>query len=812
MFICCVVFVVLGGDMGRNLIRFMLILLLLALIVGGSLTFWRFSARAYLGPNAYVSLPGHTVPLTLYAQSLQDTASNQPLALSISLQPQNEAALDNLLQQLYDPTSPNYQQFLTPDQFQQLFSPSDSQVQEVVSYLQGQGLTVTNVSSNNLLIDASGNVGQAQQAFHVQIRNYLQGKQAFYANSAAPQVPGSLSSLIGSISGLDNSVQLQPEYRQSTHLAHNSSGYGPQDLASAYDIAPLQNMGLHGDGQTVALLELDGYQPSDVAQYVQHYLGSSPPPMHTVQVDGFNGSAGTGAVEVEMDMEIIAGLAPHATQLVYEGPNTNQGVNDTYNRIVTDNKAQVVSISWGICEAVNGAAELKAMDTIFKQGAAQGISFFAAAGDAGAYDCKDTNLGVDSPASDPYVTAVGGTTLQIGNSPPETVWSDNTDSLRAPKGSGGGGGLSNTYKQPKWQYGPGVKNRYSNGNREVPDVAANADPNQGYAVYCTVHNAGCSPDGWLSLGGTSAAAPVWAGSALLLNQYLHNQGKARLGFANPTLYTLASDNQPYTAFNDITVGNNLYYPAGPNYDLASGLGTPDLYNMARDLAGVPNGVINTPTVVAVSQPQPTVTDTPQPTVMPIPTLAPANGLSFQDSFGRSDQAFWGTASDGNVWGGDVNNSTSFSISGGNGQVTGTSTSVSAVLGSSVSDAEVLFSGSLSAYGGANMGAVLRWSDGNNWYKGYIDGTNLIIQRKVNGVTSTLASVPFSATAGTTYNLHFRIVGTTLSLNVWPSNQSEPTDWMASANDSSFQSGYSGLRILAPGSVVATITAFQANTL
>ena len=114
-------------------------------------------------------------------------------------------------------------------------------------------------------------------------------------------------------------------------------------------------------------------------------------------------------------MEIVAAMAPHANQIVYEGPNTTQGLNDTYNKIVTDNKAQIASTSWGLCENSSGSAELQTLDAIFKQGATQGISFFAASGDSGAYDCGDTNLAVDSPADDPYVTGVGGTNLQLNS-------------------------------------------------------------------------------------------------------------------------------------------------------------------------------------------------------------------------------------------------------------------------------------------------------------------------------------------------------------------------------------------------------------
>src|SRR5207245_6302437 len=142
---------------------------------------------------------------------------------------------------------------------------------------------------------------------------------------------------------------------------------------------------------------------SDVTQYFQTYnLGS--PSISNVLVDGFDGSAGAGAIEVALDIEVVAAMAPKASQIVYEGPNTTQGVNDTYNQIVTDNKAQITTISWGECESASGNAELQTLDNIFKQGAAQGIAMFAASGDSGAYDCNDTNLAVDSPSGDPNIT------------------------------------------------------------------------------------------------------------------------------------------------------------------------------------------------------------------------------------------------------------------------------------------------------------------------------------------------------------------------------------------------------------------------
>jgi subtilase family serine protease len=564
--------------MRRNIV-FVVIALLL---IGASLVSVRMLVHA--DANQRLALNSDVMPLLQRAHLLQAADPQQQLRLSIGLQLRNSAELDSLLKAIYDPRSAQYHHYLTPALFNLLFAPTPGQVRQVASFLQSQGLTVTAIASNNQLIDATGSVAQAQQAFNTRINNYRLGTHTFYANATAPSLPASLIPLVTSIGGLDNSLHYQPHYRRLNARPAAPGGYTPDDLAAAYDATPLQNAGFLGDGQAVALFELDGYQSGDVAQYFQAYdLGN--PSITNVLVDGFNGSAGQAAIEAELDIEVVAAMAPHARQIVYEGPNTTQGLNDTYNKIVTDHKARIAVVSWGICESSSGPGELQILDNIFKQAAAQGISFFAASGDAGAYDCGDGNPAVDSPASDPYVTGVGGTNLQLnsGAYDYESVWSNPKSKLRSPKGAGSGGGISNTFKLPPWQSGPGVDNQYSNGNRQVPDVTADAAPATGYSIYCTVMNAGCPSSGWITVGGTSAAAPLWAGSMALINQYLRADGKARVGFANPTLYRLSNVQQAFPAFHDITDGTNLLYSATTGYDLASGLGSPDIYNIARDL-------------------------------------------------------------------------------------------------------------------------------------------------------------------------------------------------------------------------------------
>jgi streptogramin lyase len=212
-------------------------------------------------------------------------------------------------------------------------------------------------------------------------------------------------------------------------------------------------------------------------------------------------------------------------------------------------------------------------------------------------------------------------------------------------------------------------------------------------------------------------------------------------------------------------------------------------------------------------PTPTATPTATPTSTPTPTPTPTPGATLgTDTFQRANQSHWGTASDGQTWGGDANSQSVFSISGNAGLVSNTgSSSYSAVLGPTASDAEVYATGSISSFSNSNFGDVLRWTDGNNWYKAFIDGFSLIIQKKVAGTTTTLASVPFAATTGTSYTIHFRVVGSTLTANAWAASGSEPGGWMATASDSTFPSGYCGMRFLTQ-SGTATVTSFLAKSL
>ncbi|MGZ3647000.1 MAG: S53 family peptidase [Ktedonobacteraceae bacterium] len=573
------------------------------------------SAEAMLQSESVGGLP----PL-LSVSKLQSTdVTNRTLHMSIGLALRNQDQLSALLQSLYNPSSPNYHQYLTQDEFAQRFGPTDVQRQAVIDYLTRQGFSVTQVYPD--LVDFSGSMSKAERVFGISINDYLAPDgRVFYSNSTAPTLPAYLASFISSVSGLDNANRfshppilgqkapvLKPYAATNCPAAGQSGGsqvaYIPGQFAKAYNYDGLHNSDLQGQGQTVGVFELDGYSLSDVQTYSQCFGGGSVP-IQNVVLDGFNGQPGAGAIEVELDMEVILSQAPNLAKLIiYEAPNTTQGYNDEFARIVQD-RTPVISVSWGDCEKNMGQQEVNQENQFFQQAAAQGQTILVAAGDSGSSSCfqlqggsYDTSLNADDPAAQPYVTGVGGTnlTLKSDNSyQSETVWNGGL------LGGAGGGGLSQYWKQPSWQTGPGVQNQYSNGMRETPDVSLDADPATGYPVYCTA-GSNCTgsggitggSSGWLTVGGTSAAAPMWAAMIALANQQAAKAGKNTLGFLNPALYKIGSGSSYGKDFHDITASgsndegfNGGAYPVTQNYDMATGWGTFNAASLAADLVSL----------------------------------------------------------------------------------------------------------------------------------------------------------------------------------------------------------------------------------
>ena len=341
--------------------------------------------------------------------------------------------------------------------------------------------------------------------------------------------------------------------------APDNDAYTADQIASAYNFSSLYGAGDEGAGITVALFELEPDLTSDIAAYQSCYGTSAT--VNYIEEDGGAGS-GAGSGEAALDIEDIIGLAPLATIDVYQAPNSGTGLIDNYTAIVDKDTAQVVSTSWGLCESEAGSAILSEEATLFEQAATQGQSVFAAAGDDGSTDCQTNSLAVDDPGSQPYVTSVGGTTLSaLGPPPSETVWNESSNGAGA-----GGGGISSLNTMPSYQSSAppslNVINANSSGSpcgaapgsycREVPDVSANADPYTGYLIYYE--------GSWTGIGGTSAAAPLWAAYSALVDASSACGGK-RVGFANPALYDAAASHYS-SDYHDITSGNNDYTPEG----------------------------------------------------------------------------------------------------------------------------------------------------------------------------------------------------------------------------------------------------------
>ncbi len=606
---------------------------IIALIAGGVGGYWlsqnhpvaltkifRNSVKAFV-------LPGN-VPQISKSKAVKDTGALDPttqLKLSIALPLRNQALLQSLLANQYDPNSPLYHKFLTPAEFQSKFSPLPATVTEVSTFLKASGLHVSGVSGSNQFINVTAPVKTIESAFNIHLHTFSLKDKTYYAPLNDPSVPSAFSGLIQNVSGLDNFSLYHSGAEMNTKAGQG--GYTLAQLSAAYNATGLVSQGFDGSGQSIAFLELADYNSQDIQTFQQqnNVTGGT---FQTMPVDGGSGGVSAGTAEVELDMEVAFGIAPKVNELVYEGPNSNQGINDVYSQIVNDNKAKIVSISWGLCESSTGSAELQTLDQIFAQGAAQGMAFFAAAGDSGAYDCGDGSVQVDSPADDPNVTGVSGTSLTLnGNSyGSETAWSCSSCTQQSQNGTGGGGGISQQFSVPSFQNGLSPADANGQTGRYVPDVSADADPNTGYTIYCTVSAAQCDPSNPnIVIGGTSAAAPLWAGGMALMTQSLAKQGKT-IGNLNAALYGLKG-----AGFHDVTSGTNLLYQAGSGYDLATGWGSPDFATLAQDLANGTTGTGPTPTPAPGGTATPTPTGgnpnpTPAPTSgNPNPTPTPANG-------------------------------------------------------------------------------------------------------------------------------------------------------------------------------------------
>ena len=503
------------------------------------------------------------------------------LNLAITLPLRNQAALTDLLRQLYDPVNPLYRRYLSPAQFAARFGPAQQDYDAVAAFAKAHGLTVTNRYSNRVVLDVTGTVSEIESALHVTMRTYRHPTEArdFFAPDTEPALD--LPVPILHIGGLDNyslprpRVHLMPAIGAAAARPNIGSGPGENYMGKDFRTAYVSNVTLTGSGQTVGLLQFDGYSSGDI-KYYETLAGLPNVTLTNVLLDNYNGVPATtnGQLEVSLDIEMVISMARGVSKiLVYEaGPD---GLwEDILSRIATDNSAKQISCSW----YDPGQPASTATDMLFEQMIAQGQSFFCASGDDDAYSGS-----IPFPEDSPYITEVGGTTLTVsGTGGPwsaETAWNWNN-------GTGTGGGVSTYYSIPYWQQGTRMTaNGGSVTMRNTPDVALTAD--QVYVRAAGNDNA---------VGGTSCASPLWAGFIALVNQEAAANGRGNVGFLNPTVYALGDSSLYASVFHDIATGNNInagspnQFYALPGYDLCTGLGTPSGAGLINALALAPDNL------------------------------------------------------------------------------------------------------------------------------------------------------------------------------------------------------------------------------
>jgi subtilase family serine protease len=498
------------------------------------------------------------------------------LKLAMQLPLRNQAELTRLLRDLYDPKSPKFHRYMSVSGFTERFGATAGDYNKVVSWARANGLTVTATTPNRRLVAVEGSVDAINRAFQVKVNYYRHPTEArtFYSPDREPTCVG-LSVPLLQVTGMNNYVLPHPMLRR--RAAGNLGGSGssgeylPSDMRAAY----YGNGPLTGAGQTIGIFSFDGYLASDVQLYYSKTGMSSTVPIKNVLVGGFSGACTTVSSptsstcddgEQVLDIVNAIGMAPGIKQILfYEGSSDTE----ILNQMATDNVAKVLSSSWGW-----NPADAASDDPIFQEFAAQGQSFVSASGDNGEFNSSTYSF----PGVDPYITEVGGTELTTKG--PGGAWSAETSWPQS-----GGGYVSGT-PIPSWQKLKGLINSSNLGSttlRNSPDVAAEANFDNPTVVNGSFMT---------GFGGTSFAAPRWAGFLALVNQQSVANGRGTVGFINPALYNLGISSSYSSAFHDITGGSNPPTAGAGNgfdavrgYDLVTGWGSPAGVGLINQLAG-----------------------------------------------------------------------------------------------------------------------------------------------------------------------------------------------------------------------------------
>ncbi len=586
--------------------------------------------------------------------SLGDAASNAHLDLEIRFALRNQAELDRLLADQQNPASAQFHKWLKTGEFLRRFGPSKSEVQALEGWLRSEGFTITTRAADHLAF--TGDIANAQHAFAVRIARF--GDDSTFANTSDPVIPQQFAKLIGAILGMDNMVQVVPVTHQPAPFAKrvqsgatagnrqlaaagfnpseglsgsqigqviigNSEAFGPADERTFYD--EIVGSGNDGTGDCIAIVGISDFLDSAMTAFTSQF--GLPAISYTRETHGGNpGINGGGESEAELDLQWAHAAAPGASIVYHLGSDLVSDISGA----VTDNQCGAISISYAFCSPTASLIQ-NTLDPLFKQAAAQGQSVFVSSGDYGAAGqvisgnscvAGGSRL-VNEMSADPNVTSVGGTqfnpTYSGGNDVghvTEKVWNDGIGAS--------GGGASQFFSKPSYQTGSGVP---ADGARDVPDIALIASPD--FPGVFWGHDVGGTGQISCCIGGTSLAAPIWAGFSRVIAQLA---GNPRLGNLNPLIYSLANTQYDTAGFHDVTTGNNDYngvtgFTAGPGYDQATGWGTID-FNVFANAAKnwLAASATPTPSMTSSATPtqtaSPTITTTATATVTLTPTATP----------------------------------------------------------------------------------------------------------------------------------------------------------------------------------------------
>jgi kumamolisin len=460
-------------------------------------------------------------------------------------------------------------------------SATSEDLAKVQDFARQHHLTVNSVDTVGRKVVLTGSASDIMAAFAVDLQLYTSDGETFRGRAGHVHIPSELEQVITGVFGLDDRAQAMPHFR----FVQTASQSSPENSAGQIRLPRTQTTGyttlqvaqlygfpdnLDGSGECIGLIELGGgYNDQDITTYFQQ-LKLPTPQVVSIPVNGTKnsplGNPNSADGEVVLDIEVASSVAPKARIAVYFAPNTDRGFLDAVTQAIHDttNAPSVISISWGGPESSWTTQAMQAMDQAFQTATTLGITICCAAGDNGSSDgVDDQKAHADFPGSSPNVLSCGGTTLNSANSKvtDEVVWNETTNNNGAT-----GGGISDAFDLPAWQAKANVPNSINADKRVgrgLPDISGNADPQTGYQIYVDGKS--------ISVGGTSAVAPLWAGLIALFNQKL---GKP-VGFLNPFLYQNYQSLQQEKALHDITTGDNGHYKAAPGWDACTGLGTPD---------------------------------------------------------------------------------------------------------------------------------------------------------------------------------------------------------------------------------------------